>query len=117
VGEVAGAPNIWLRGPVRVDSPPFFNPNGWTICGNAWADETNGDNWLQGNSADGTQPGSGLPFVINSGNMSAGGFFSFHPGQCNFLYADGHVATVNESVDIKVVINSIWFNDGNFIPQ
>ncbi len=116
VGEVGGAPDIWVAGPRKIDHPPYGNPQGWTVSGNAWADETNGDNWLLGNSYDGTNPGGG-PCTVNCGNMSGGGFFSFHPGQANFLYADGHVAPVGQSIDPKVAISAVTFDDGSFTPQ
>lgn len=116
VGEVAGAPDIWVAGPTRIDGPPYTNSNHWTVCGNGWADETNGDAWLQGNSYDGTNPGGGGPCTVNCGNMSAGGFFSFHPQQANFLYADGHVAPVNQNIDPRVTIFQLCFDDGSFVP-
>src|SRR5262249_23280857 len=37
VGEVSGAPNIWLHGPVLVSQPPYPDANNWCISGNAWA--------------------------------------------------------------------------------
>lgn len=117
VGEVAGAPQIWLRGPLLVDTAPFSNPQGWTTTGTAYADENSGDNWLDGNTYDGTNPGSHGPCTINCGNMSVGGFFSFHPNQCMFVYADGHVAPVNQTIDPKIAIASTMFDDGIFIPE
>jgi prepilin-type N-terminal cleavage/methylation domain-containing protein/prepilin-type processing-associated H-X9-DG protein len=117
VGEVSGAPQIWLRGPVLFDTAPFSNAQGFTITGTGWADENSGDNWLDGNTYDGLNPGGHGPCTINCGNMSVGGFFSFHPNQCMFLYADGHVAPVNQTVDPKVSIASVMFDDGIYIPE
>jgi prepilin-type processing-associated H-X9-DG protein/prepilin-type N-terminal cleavage/methylation domain-containing protein len=117
VGEVGGAPDIYLHGPVLASRPPYPDTHNWSICGNGWADESNGDSWLVGNSYDGMQPGSGGPCVINCGNMSGGGFFSFHPRQSNFLFADGHVAPVDERIDTRMAILSVTFADGAVVSD
>jgi prepilin-type processing-associated H-X9-DG protein/prepilin-type N-terminal cleavage/methylation domain-containing protein len=117
LGEVGGATNIYVHGPVVFDVAPFTNPQGFTLTGTGWADENIGDNWISGNTYDGLNPGGHGPCTVNCGNMSVGGFFSFHPGQANFLYADGHVAAVNERVDPKVTVASISIQSGIFIPQ
>jgi prepilin-type N-terminal cleavage/methylation domain-containing protein/prepilin-type processing-associated H-X9-DG protein len=125
VGEVAGAPQVWLSGPKLWDTAPFSQvlvlggtPYTLTLCGTGWADENSGDNWIGGNTFDGTQPGNGGPCTINCSNAGGGGgFFSFHPNQSMFLYADGHVAAINQTVDPKITIASTMFDDGMFIPE
>jgi prepilin-type N-terminal cleavage/methylation domain-containing protein/prepilin-type processing-associated H-X9-DG protein len=133
VGEVGGAPDIYIAGYQIFDHYPYtnngnpnggipggpFGPTGQFVCeGNAWADETNGDHWLGGNTSDGMNPGFGGPSNINVGNMAgAGGFYAFHPGMANFLYADGHVASLNMFLDPKIAIGSEMYDSAIFNSQ
>jgi prepilin-type processing-associated H-X9-DG protein/prepilin-type N-terminal cleavage/methylation domain-containing protein len=122
VGELGGAPNIYVADYKLFDtySPgptPYTNngnpnqplgPTGQFVCaGNGWADQINGDHWLLGNTPDGMNPGYGGGSNINVGNMDgSGGYYAFHPGFANFLYADGHVAAVNQGISPQVAIGS-----------
>jgi prepilin-type processing-associated H-X9-DG protein len=128
VGECGGAPDIYVAGYKLFDRFPYSNngnpnapggPTGPFVCnGNGWADELNGDHWLGGNSADGLLPGKNGPKNINAGNMAGtGGYYSFHPGQANFLYADGHVQSINDNLDPKVAIGSSMFDSPIFVGQ
>jgi len=130
VGECAGAPNVYVTGPLLMAMPPY-NPaaTGYYISGNAWADETNGDQWLAGTDFDGGLatngctpgnpcPGSPLtggPCIINCVNIQ--GFFSFHPGGANFLYCDGHVQFVTKTIDPKTAILLVAYSDYQIIPE
>jgi prepilin-type N-terminal cleavage/methylation domain-containing protein/prepilin-type processing-associated H-X9-DG protein len=116
VTECGGRPNIWISGLRLVDKPPNFAlglgiPTGW-----GWADETNGDKWLSGNTPDGLNPGSHGPCVVNCDNIS-GAAYSFHTGGANYLYADGHVQYINQGLDPKVAILSTMYSDGQPIPN
>jgi prepilin-type N-terminal cleavage/methylation domain-containing protein/prepilin-type processing-associated H-X9-DG protein len=116
VGECAGAPNVYITGPKILATPPYDpNSTGFYISGNAWADETNGDQWIGGNTYDGMNPVSGGPCVINCSNIQ--GIFAFHTGGANFLYADGHVAFVNQNLDPKVVCLLVSYHDGMVVPD
>lgn len=112
VGEEVGAPNVYVAGGKLFDTPPFTK--GMAICGSGWAEENNGDKWLDGNDFTGTNPGSKGPCVINCSNVS--GFFSFHSGGANFLYADAHVQFVQQNIDVKSAILSVTYADGFVIP-
>lgn len=120
VGECAGAPNVWVTGPKLYASPPYDpNTQAFYISGNGWADETNGDQWIEGTDGDGGVaagfPNTHGPCVINCVNIQ--NFFSFHTAGANFLYADGHVQLVNQSLDPKTAILLMLYDDGQSIPS
>lgn len=116
VGECAGAPNVYVQGNRLFASPPYDpTSTGMYISGNAWADETNGDQWLGGNTYDGLNPNSGGPCAINCANIQ--GFFAFHTGGANFLFADGHVQFITQGLDPKIVILLTSFRDGQIVPD
>jgi prepilin-type processing-associated H-X9-DG protein len=119
VGECAGAPNVYVRGGQLYASPPYDpSSTGFYISGNAWADETNGDQWIAGTDYDGgVSAGFPLthgPCTINCVNIQ--NFFSFHTGGANFLYADGHVQFVEQSLDPRITILLVSFHDGFVLP-
>ena len=120
VGECAGAPNVYVSGAHILASPPYDpNTQSFYISGNAWADETNGDQWIGGTDFDGgVASGNPLthgPCTINCVNIQ--NFFAFHPAGANFLYADGHVNFVTQDLDPKIAILRISFRDGMVIPE
>jgi prepilin-type N-terminal cleavage/methylation domain-containing protein len=111
VGECAGSPNVYIRGPVLYAQPPYDpTSTGFYVSGLAWADETNGDQWLGGNTFDGLNPVGGGPCNINCANIQ--GFFSFHPGIAQFLFGDGRVQAIDQGLDAKVVVKLTSFADG-----
>jgi prepilin-type N-terminal cleavage/methylation domain-containing protein/prepilin-type processing-associated H-X9-DG protein len=119
VGECAGAPNVYVRGPKLFATPPYDpSSTGFYPSGNAWADETNGDQWIAGSDFDGGvaagTPLTGGPCVINCVNIQ--NFFSFHTGGANFLYADAHVRLVSQTIDPKTAILSMLYSDGRRFP-
>jgi prepilin-type processing-associated H-X9-DG protein/prepilin-type N-terminal cleavage/methylation domain-containing protein len=117
VGECGGMPNVWITGPTQYASPPNFVGSSGVIgavSGGGWADETNGDKWLGGNSFNGLSPGNGGPCTINCDNVS--GFFAFHSGGANFLYADGHVQFVSQTLAPNIAALLTMYSDGQAIP-
>jgi prepilin-type N-terminal cleavage/methylation domain-containing protein/prepilin-type processing-associated H-X9-DG protein len=115
VGESGGAPNVYIAGGKLWDVPPFtkVSPESGqpqAIQGNGWAEENNGDKWLDGNSFTGLNPGGHGPCIINCSNVN--GFYSFHSGGANFLYGDGHVQFVTASANLQAIVNSVQFSDG-----
>jgi prepilin-type N-terminal cleavage/methylation domain-containing protein/prepilin-type processing-associated H-X9-DG protein len=44
-------------------------------------------------------------------------FGSWHPGVCQFLFADGHVASVRNTIDMDTLQKLSCRNDGNVIPE
>jgi prepilin-type processing-associated H-X9-DG protein len=115
VGECGGAPDVYV-GRLKYASPPYDpSSSGFYVSGLAWADETNGDQWIGGNTYDGLNPTGGGPCTINCANIQ--GFYSFHSNGANFLFADGRVTFVKDTIDPKVVILSIAFTDGKTVPD
>jgi prepilin-type N-terminal cleavage/methylation domain-containing protein/prepilin-type processing-associated H-X9-DG protein len=114
VGECGGQPNFWITGPTIYDSPPNWTKGLGSISGGGWADETNGDKWILGNTPDGLNPGGGGPCFINCDNIV--NFFSFHRVGANFLYADAHVAFLDQSLNPAITVLSIIYSDGLVMP-
>ena len=96
VAECAGRPAIYRRG-------REFAPNGddQGIC---WAD-SEGPFSLDGSNADGSLEGcgtaAGCVYGINRRNDNEP--YSFHAGGANFLFADGHVQFISESVPLRIL--------------
>jgi prepilin-type processing-associated H-X9-DG protein len=70
--------------------------------GAGWID-AQGPFSLDGASSDGSQQGQGpvlTPRAMNTTNLNEP--YSFHAGGCNFVFADGHVQFIRESVDLQV---------------
>jgi prepilin-type processing-associated H-X9-DG protein/prepilin-type N-terminal cleavage/methylation domain-containing protein len=118
VGEAAGAPNVYVAGPRPYGSyPPTAEQisANLTVSGLGWADGGNGDWWITGNNPDGLSPGNYGPCVINCTNAGAG-FFAFHSGGANFLYADGHVQFVPANIATNIALLLAMYQDGLPIP-
>jgi prepilin-type N-terminal cleavage/methylation domain-containing protein/prepilin-type processing-associated H-X9-DG protein len=117
VGEQAGAPNVYVRGQLFATPPYDPTSTGFYISGNGWADETNGDQWISGTDYDGGVaaggPTTGGPCTINCVNIQ--NFYSFHTGGANFLFCDGHVQFIAQTLDPKTAILLISYQDGQVI--
>jgi prepilin-type processing-associated H-X9-DG protein len=46
-----------------------------------------------------------------------GNFGSWHPGICQFVFADGHVAAISTSTDINTIDRMAVRNDGLTINE
>ncbi len=118
IGEMAGAPNVYVASPKQYGSPPYDdNATNFYISGNAWADETNGDQWLGGSTFDGGvalgNPVTGGPCVVNCVNIAQ--VFAFHTGGANVAFCDGHVQFISQTVTPRTLILLLVPNDGQVI--
>src|SRR5262245_6254387 len=95
VVECAARPLVYRN---RTADPSLSNDQG--IC---WADSEGPFSFDGANAAgttEGCGPSGGCTSIMNRKNDNEP--FSFHVGGCNFLFADGHVQFIRETVDIKV---------------
>src|SRR5215831_2005208 len=103
IAEIAGKNELWLAGR---DSGQmlsgFFGGQG------GWGDATSGASQLYGSSGDGTVfPGS---CGMNCSNDF--GFYGFHTGGANMVFADGAVHFVPAATDIKVLVALVTCGGG-----
>jgi prepilin-type N-terminal cleavage/methylation domain-containing protein len=113
-GELAGRPDLWQRGtkevvPTNLIGP--FNVASSHNAGGCWGCPDNTLNELAGsNFAGNASPASGSPVcVINCTNQYGFGLYSFHPGSCGLLMADGSGHMVSENMSIVVFCRLISF--------
>jgi prepilin-type N-terminal cleavage/methylation domain-containing protein len=107
IGERVGGPNIYRKGVVQ---PPPSNAHGDN--GPGWGDVLNGDHWIKGSPNDGSSASGGGPCAINCNNIRQENFYSFHPGGCQFLVADGSVRFVSETVENRILASMITRENG-----
>jgi prepilin-type N-terminal cleavage/methylation domain-containing protein len=122
-GELAGRPDLWLRGVKKVatreqcggqlaqlTAVPLTSAG--TNDGGCWACTHNGFNELLGTTFDGTlaAPTTGVPVCfINCSNQAFGGLYSFHPGSCGLLMADGSAHIVSENLSVIVFCRLVTY--------
>ena len=113
-GELAGRPDLWQRGvkmvvPTNLIGP--FNVATSHNTGGCWGCPDNALYELAGsNFAGNANPVSGAPVcVINCTNQYGFGLYSFHPGSCGLLMADGSGHMVSENMSIIVFCRLISF--------
>ena len=111
IAETVGGSVIYQDGIADPSSP--FGPDN----GGGWGDIMNGEFWLKGSLYDGTDPsGNGGPCAINCTNTRGLGLYSFHPGGCNFLLADGSVRFVSETAAAYALASLISREGGEAAP-
>ena len=129
VTESAGRPFVYQRGGVKVSGD--LTTAG--INGGGWARPAS-DIWLIGTSSDGTAVGG--PNVINAtngfsangtyplaigspplGTDGSGQIFSFHAGGSNFLFVDGSVRFLNESIPATTLAALVTKAGGEVVPE
>jgi hypothetical protein len=115
-GELAGRPDYWVKGvkknlcclqimDVCIPIKPVHNSGGcWDCLESAY-------NELLGSTFTGTAaPQTGVPVCfINCTNQSFSGLYSFHPGACGLLMADGSSHMVSENMSVVVFCRLISY--------
>jgi prepilin-type processing-associated H-X9-DG protein len=107
VGESSARPLIF-RG--RIPRPDLSNDQG-----HGWVDSEALFS-VDGSNEDGSLQGLGpilTPRAINATNENEA--YSFHPGGANFLFADGHVVFVRESVNLLTFAALLTRKAGEFV--
>ncbi len=99
--EDAGRPQFWTS---RGFGPANNKPGGGNlpvtngrVRGASWADQSNSIP-LHGFTRNGLRAPGPCPINCTNNNEA----FSFHPGVCNIVFADGHVKSVSEDMTIRV---------------
>jgi prepilin-type N-terminal cleavage/methylation domain-containing protein/prepilin-type processing-associated H-X9-DG protein len=113
--ELAGRPDVWARGTKQSAPVALFTcipivPK--HNSGGCWDCIENGFNELYGSTFSGlaAAPTNGKPVcIINCINEPFGGLYSFHPGSCGILMADGSVHMVSENLSIVVFCRLISY--------
>ncbi len=108
VAEASARPLVFR---LRSAQPSLSNDQGI-----GWAD-SEGPFSLDGASSDGSTEGCGLScsYAMNKKNDNEP--FSFHSGGTNFLYADGHVALLRDSVPLQVLAVQCTMNAGEVVNE
>ena len=112
VGELAGRPDVYNAR--RVVIATGVNP------GAGWGDGFNGEHWPNGTSLDGNIVNGAIPAgpcLINCSNFQSRGFFSFHPGGCNFALADGSVRFFSENTKTRTLAFMITSQRGEVVSD
>jgi prepilin-type N-terminal cleavage/methylation domain-containing protein len=116
-GELAGLPDLWHRGvkvPLTIQNTFFSSFAGFPgVVGNngggCWACVENAIDELSGTDFTGetNAPVEKAPVftpvcIFNCSNENGGGLYSFHPGSCGLLMADGSAHMVSENMSATV---------------
>lgn len=105
--ECAARPDVYRR-QQRVAELKNDQGNGWLDSESAFS--------VDGASADGSQQGRGA--VVTSASMNVTNeneIYSFHSGGALFLFADGHVSFLSESIDLKTLAKLITRAGGEVV--
>jgi prepilin-type N-terminal cleavage/methylation domain-containing protein len=109
--EMAGKPDVWLRG-VKGTLP---TPNhGYTVSnpGGCWACFTNGANYVLGSSFTGGVPASSTSpvcFFNCTNEHKYNLIYSFHPGSGGVVMCDGSAHMLSENISVIVMCNLVTY--------
>ena len=113
--EDAGRPQFWTA---KGLGPLNNRPGGGNlpvvagrVRGASWADQNNGIP-LHGFTRNGLRAPGPCPINCTNNNEA----FSFHPGVCNIVFADGHVKPVSEDMSIQVYAGLITRAGEEILP-
>jgi prepilin-type N-terminal cleavage/methylation domain-containing protein/prepilin-type processing-associated H-X9-DG protein len=126
IAEAAGRPQVWKAGklatPPDLGAPAKTNNDLGTTAdpwkdryGGGWADASAGGYTLSGSAGDGSYASAGGPCTINCNNDL--GFYSFHTGGANFLFADGSVHFIASTIPPAAMVALISKAGNEPAPQ
>jgi prepilin-type N-terminal cleavage/methylation domain-containing protein len=116
-GELAGRPDLWQRGVKKslcclqimdgcIPIKPHHNSGGCWDCLESAFNEFFGSTY----AGTGPAPTTGVPVCfMNCTNQSFSGLYSFHPGACGLLMADGSGHMVSENMSVVVFCRLISY--------
>jgi prepilin-type N-terminal cleavage/methylation domain-containing protein len=115
--EMAGKPDLWIRGIKTSFNCCVSTPiNGYTVTnpGGCWACWDNAAHWISGSNFQGTgQVGRPLHdavcFFNCTNENSVDGVYSFHPGAGGVVMCDGSAHMLSENISVTVFIKMISF--------
>jgi len=119
VTENAGGPDLWANGQViarATDSPAYpnaatpSNPNKLYPQGTGWQEPFNGEQWIGGSTSDGLAKSPVTCWTCSNG--SGLGYYSFHAGVVNFVFADGSVHGIRKDLPLKTLVELISIQSG-----
>jgi prepilin-type N-terminal cleavage/methylation domain-containing protein len=133
-GELAGRPDLWVRGKKLIASCPCQGGNLQLVnanypiyppanAGGCWGCLDNGYNQMYGSTfTGGTVPNGNTAAVciINCTNQAKMNLYSFHPGSCGLLMCDGSAHMVSENLSVVTFCRLITYSgrapvvDGSF---
>jgi hypothetical protein len=114
--EMAGKPDLWIRGvrtPMSTCTPSPIQKFTVTNPGGCWGCWSNDAHWIDGSTFNGlAHPASKAPTCFfnctNENNINA--VYSFHPGAGGVVMCDGSAHMLSENISVAVFVKMISYN-------
>ncbi len=125
IAEMAGRNEYWKRGQnITLADDEDSVAVQTCLSGGGWADPLN-FMWIRGADPDGnpwsgtygTDPVCSINCTNARDSLDSSGWYSFHPGGCHILLADGTVRFLNENTDAFVVACLITKGKGDVLGE
>jgi prepilin-type N-terminal cleavage/methylation domain-containing protein len=114
--EMAGLPDLWIRGMQYSLPTPV---EGWTVSnpGGCWGCFRNAELWVVGSSFSGRALGTSSAIcVFNCTNETYLNFiYSFHPGKGGVSLCDGSARMISQSISVVVLCNLVTYRGGEIV--
>ena len=116
-GECAGREDVYRGRTMTAAQTDTSLPNVARARGGAWA--TNDNPYEIGRRVawpSGTIPAA-VPMKMNASNEYGLNFYSFHTGGCNFVFGDGSVRFLRDSIDLKTLASMATRGNGEVVSE